>query len=91
MFLMKGELKDSLKSYLLSKEKGSKTCDQMIKFLKNENNKSENTIKKCGNCNKEGSELAPLKLCSICKKTFYCSKECQSSSWKNHKLFCKKN
>lgn len=40
----------------------------------------------CANCGKTDS----LKSCSSCKKTYYCSKECQKKDWKAHKSSCKK-
>jgi MYND finger len=39
----------------------------------------------CGVCGKKG-----LKLCTGCKKVYYCSKECQAEAWKEHKLVCNK-
>lgn len=41
---------------------------------------------KCGyvSCQKSGTQL-----CSGCRQVFYCSKECQSASWKAHKAKCK--
>ncbi len=30
------------------------------------------------------------KRCSVCKKVFYCSQECQKADWKEHKRLCKK-
>ena len=39
----------------------------------------------CGNC---GKELDTIKRCSRCKKTKYCSKECQRAHWKVHKQKC---
>jgi hypothetical protein len=40
----------------------------------------------CGRCGMQGK----LKMCSTCKKAFYCSKECQQADWKEHKKMCKK-
>jgi len=31
----------------------------------------------------------PAKPCARCKRTFYCSSECQKSAWKKHKKTCK--
>ena len=39
----------------------------------------------CCVCSKEGA-----KRCSKCKLQYYCSKECQQSDWKNHKVVCRK-
>ena len=39
----------------------------------------------CPVCHKEATSS-----CSKCKKTFYCSKNCQTIHWKAHKLFCSK-
>jgi hypothetical protein len=41
----------------------------------------------CANC---GNTTGPLSACSQCKQVFYCSKECQKSDWKSHKLNCRK-
>ncbi|KAF5368927.1 hypothetical protein D9758_002888 [Tetrapyrgos nigripes] len=41
-------------------------------------------------CDKvEGRDLDKMKACSQCQLVFYCSKECQKSSWKAHKDECK--
>eukprot|EP00658_Telonema_sp_P-2_P045695 TRINITY_DN3368_c0_g1_i6.p1 TRINITY_DN3368_c0_g1~~TRINITY_DN3368_c0_g1_i6.p1 ORF type:complete len:268 (+),score=35.33 TRINITY_DN3368_c0_g1_i6:134-937(+) len=40
----------------------------------------------CGTC---GVELAGLR-CSRCRAAWYCSKQCQRSDWKQHKLSCQK-
>ena len=39
----------------------------------------------CGAC---GKRSAPLKKCSRCKSTSYCSVECQRVHWPYHKPFC---
>lgn len=39
----------------------------------------------CGVCKKEFPEL---KRCSQCKRTYYCSSECQKADWKSHKSVC---
>ena len=33
-----------------------------------------------------------LKICTLCKKGFYCSKECQTKQWREreHKIYCRK-
>ena len=40
----------------------------------------------CSHCHRPSSNL---KLCGKCRKTSYCSKECQISAWKRHKEICK--
>lgn len=44
-------------------------------------------VKSCGlaECDKEGTQR-----CGGCKETFYCSKECQKTHWKQHKYDCRK-
>ena len=32
--------------------------------------------------------LVDLKMCSRCKKVFYCSKECQKKNYRVHKRYC---
>lgn len=39
----------------------------------------------CANCSKPAETR-----CSACITTYYCSKDCQKSDWKNHKPNCKK-
>ncbi len=47
---------------------------------------SQNGNSYCFECN---MILPKTKLrCSRCKKTYYCSKQCQSKHWKDHKFFC---
>ncbi|KAI4868639.1 hypothetical protein F4820DRAFT_409074 [Hypoxylon rubiginosum] len=41
------------------------------------------SLNKCAVCWKEGG-----KACVACKSCCYCSKECQKSDWKSHKLLC---
>ena len=42
----------------------------------------------CAKCGKAQSMVGRLKACTVCKKTFYCNKECQRSDWKRHKRVC---
>lgn len=42
---------------------------------------------RCGKCNEEESGEV-FKRCSQCKKTYYCSKNCQVSHWPTHKTAC---
>ena len=41
--------------------------------------------KACGNpsCNNIGT-----KKCSVCRSTYYCSRECQRKNWSKHKTQC---
>lgn len=41
----------------------------------------------CGGCQKSGVK-ANMNSCGGCKNQFYCSKNCQSTHWKEHKRFC---
>ncbi|MCP3660686.1 MAG: hypothetical protein GY830_10420 [Bacteroidetes bacterium] len=60
-----------------------------IKFLKNDliDIYFENNIKNCSNCYKKNY----TKRCSRCKQAYYCSINCQSMDWKEHKINCIKN
>jgi splicing suppressor protein 51 len=44
----------------------------------------------CATCNATAASknLAALRLCSRCKTTRYCSRECQKTDWKTHKKAC---
>ena len=43
---------------------------------------------KCDNCCELSKKGKKLMCCSICFSAHYCSKECQKSDWKIHKLYC---
>ena len=42
----------------------------------------------CGFCGREEEQLS-LRRCTGCKKSAYCSKDCQTKDWNNHKRRCK--
>ena len=44
-----------------------------------------NMVLRCGFC----GDQVETKKCSICRKAYYCSKECQKADWPNHKEVCK--
>jgi nucleoid DNA-binding protein len=48
------------------------------------------TIKICGFCSgtNNNQENRKLKKCGGCKKTYYCSVDCQSQDWIFHKKIC---
>lgn len=51
---------------------------------------SMDSFKSCRYCESTRYEKPEAKFmyCSACKKVCYCSKECQSAHWKDHKLVC---
>ena len=52
---------------------------------------TDDTTANCASCTKSETELdegANLLRCSRCKTVRYCSKECQTSAWKDHKRTC---
>lgn len=57
----------------------------------NDDRKSNNALialmRSCQVCKKFGFSLPK---CSGCKNVYYCSKECQNSDWKEHKIICGK-
>lgn len=44
-------------------------------------------INECDNCGKKEGD-SELKLCSRCKKVYYCSRECQKKAYRVHKRYC---
>lgn len=44
----------------------------------------------CNGCNRRAAVNKEFKCCSKCKRTYYCSKECQVSHWKSHKPDCRR-
>jgi len=49
----------------------------------------ENDTDQCAKCGKEQYLVGRLKKCTVCQKTYYCSRECQKSDWKRHKKICR--
>lgn len=49
--------------------------------------KSSSSIEECAQCAAPGTP--GLQACSVCKKVKYCSRGCQKSHWKIHKLYCR--
>ncbi|SOV21581.1 MYND finger protein,putative [Plasmodium sp. DRC-Itaito] len=69
------------------KEEHQKIINQEKEKI-NETEKKQNDVEcyLCNNC----KGLAELQ-CSQCKKTYYCSKECQMKDWINHRDVCSNN
>ena len=54
---------------------------------------SKKRIRDCRNCHnreEDCNQKNGYKVCSRCKVTYYCSRECQLEDWPNHKKICKK-
>lgn len=43
--------------------------------------------RQCASCKKPETD-SPFSHCAACPKTLYCSRECQRSDWKMHKIIC---
>ena len=48
-----------------------------------------NVVDERNNCNYCKKRSDELRKCTRCRKTNYCSKECQTNDWKEHKIVCK--
>lgn len=46
------------------------------------NDQMASLVNNCSVCAKPG------KACSVCKNSFYCSRECQKADWKTHRMLC---
>ena len=57
-------------------------------FLKSPVSGASQSLMQCANCSGPGQPS--LLSCSVCKQTKYCSRTCQKSHWKIHKLLCSK-
>ena len=44
----------------------------------------------CHACSKSDTAVEPFQSCGRCRCVYYCSHECQSKDWPNHKAACKK-
>lgn len=60
---------------------------QPLKVEKSAASYADKGLSACHYCQKG---LENLKACGACKKTRYCSRECQKSDFKVHKKVCKK-
>lgn len=47
------------------------------------------SLQKCDQCNKIEEFRGDFQCCGGCKKSHYCTKECQKLNWKKHKVICK--
>ena len=56
--------------------------------LKSPVSRASQSLSQCANCSGPGQPS--LLSCSVCKQTKYCSRTCQKSHWKTHKLHCSK-
>ena len=56
--------------------------------LKSSASETSQSLTQCANCGGPGQPS--LLSCSACKQTKYCSRTCQRSHWKTHKLHCSK-
>jgi hypothetical protein len=45
----------------------------------------------CKSCDKVEDKKGLFKVCSACKRTYYCSRECQVANWNKHKEVCGNN
>lgn len=57
-------------------------------FLKSYYSKNTRHVPRCAKCGKKRSNSINLFVCSLCRRTYYCSRECQSQHWKNHRVPC---
>jgi len=51
----------------------------------------DNKARTCRCCKKSDMGKPKFKMCSRCKSSYYCSKECQKKDFENHKLICNKD
>ncbi|KAF2641053.1 hypothetical protein P280DRAFT_517285 [Massarina eburnea CBS 473.64] len=59
--------------------------DDMVQPTSNANLSATSTCSTCGQLPSSGSTL---QRCSRCKSAYYCSKVCQKTAWKLHKVDC---
>lgn len=80
---VKRNLKKAHRLYTLAAAQDHTTAGHSLTRL----NSQTNT---CHMCHKEGGKGgSPLMVCAGCRKTFYCSRECQRADWPKHKSQCK--
>ncbi|GFH61299.1 hypothetical protein CTEN210_17775 [Chaetoceros tenuissimus] len=75
-----------------------KTSDDNLEKKKSSTSKEDKAegkrlrLRLCENCMKKEDDVGSnLSVCSKCKKSYYCSRECQVAHWPKHKSYCKYN
>ena len=71
-----------------TKKADVENADTGSSSLKTPVSKASKSLTQCANCSGPGQPS--LLSCSVCKQTKYCSRTCQKSHWKTHKLQCSK-
>lgn len=74
-------MRDALKFYR------KRTSCKCLKKLHLEARKSIPKLGRCDHCGEE-KERASLSVCSVCKVSQYCSRDCQVAGWPKHKMLC---
>ena len=76
-----GSLRDLLKIYR------KRTTCSCLKKMHLETRKTQPKIGSCYNCGQK-KERTLLSVCSKCRVSHYCSRECQIAHWPSHKCYC---
>ncbi|KAG6906511.1 hypothetical protein DXG01_013538 [Tephrocybe rancida] len=76
--------------YISSSAAGTRSADDIERAAKIDRSGGA-LYKACegANCERSESRGSPkFRVCSKCKMSVYCSRECQTSAWKAHKIIC---
>ena len=68
----------------------SRTCNATLDSDDSESKTGDNStlFNFCSNCQKQPKDPSDLKICSKCRLSKYCSRECQAADWRRHKYAC---
>ena len=66
--------------------------DKVLDGIRAERDNENRRVWQCDNpaCEAAAAPSAQLLKCARCKRTHYCSRECQKADWSVHKLTCRK-
>jgi len=66
--------------------------DKVLEGIRAERDNENRRVWQCDNpaCEAAAAPSAQLLKCARCKRTHYCSRECQKADWSVHKLTCRK-